>query len=131
MLISASRKQVESGTRKNLSTFAWTTSSGILRRHLYENHIALWVAGCDDLKISITAKSALQPVADYRERQGFIGTTIPEADTRQPFSHEAFIDAIVRFIVADDQVFKEHVSHLIYIPNFLPSSPLTLSKIPS
>jgi hypothetical protein len=117
MLMECVRKQVESGTQQNLSTFAWTTSTGILRRHLFENHIASWVAGCDKLNISITAKNARQPVAAYRERQGFIGTNVPESDTRRSFSHEAFVDAIARFIVADDQVFGICVLSLMYVSN--------------
>ena len=110
--------------QQNLSMFAWTTSSGTLRHHLFGEHIALWVAGCDKLKIPITAKNARQPVAEYRERQGFIGTNIPEPVIRRPFSHEAFVDAIARFIVADDQVFGKHVlSHVCSISNLFLSSP--------
>ncbi len=77
-LWNVSRKQVESGMQQNLSMFAWTTSSGILWCHLFENHIASWVAGCDKLNIPITAKNV-----------------------------------IVRFIVADDQVFEKRVLSLI------------------
>jgi hypothetical protein len=102
--------------------FAWKTSSGILRHHLFDNHIDLWVTGCDKLKIPITARSAQQPVAEYRERQGFIAMNVPESDTRRPFSHEAFVDAIARFIVADDQVFEKRFSLLMYIFNLSPSS---------
>jgi hypothetical protein len=101
--------------RRKLSKFASTTSSGTLRWHLIDKHIALWVAGCDKLKISITAKNAQQPVAAHRECQGIIGSNVPELDTRRSFSHEAFVDAIARFIVADDQVFGKHVSSRIFL----------------
>jgi len=112
-LWNVSRKQVESGMQQNLSMFTWTTSSGILRCHLFENHIASWIAGCDKLNIPITAKSAQQSVMAHRECQGFIGTNVPELDTWRSFSHEAFVDVIVRFIVADDQVFEKRVLSLI------------------
>lgn len=54
-------------------------------------------------------------MAAYRERQGFVGTNVPELDTRRPFSHEAFVDAIARFIVADDQVLGKHVPSCIFV----------------
>ena len=85
--------------------FSIKTGTGTLRRHLFENHADLWISGCDTLHIPITAKEAQSTLTDYRNRQGQ-----PSADnSKQPnlgrkFSQEAFVDAIVEFIVADDQV---------------------------
>jgi hypothetical protein len=83
------------------------TSSGVLRKHLYEHHIEAWVEGCDRLKYQIKAQEALPYVNEYRARkQGKTGTAPnPEPDkNRQNFSQEAFVDALVEFIVSDDQV---------------------------
>ncbi|KAK7021530.1 hypothetical protein R3P38DRAFT_2780753 [Favolaschia claudopus] len=44
---------------KEPKPFAPSTSTGILRRHLYERHLEAWVQGCDQLKIDITAREAL------------------------------------------------------------------------
>ncbi|KAJ7474133.1 hypothetical protein FB451DRAFT_997660, partial [Mycena latifolia] len=65
-----------------------------------------WVEGCDRLKYQIKAKEALPYVNEYRVRkQGKTGTAPnPEPDkNRQEFSQEAFVDALVEFIVGDDQ----------------------------
>ena len=62
----------------------------------------MWVSICDKKGIKITASSVAKCVAAYREECG----QIPETDntTHQKFSKEAFIDAIVEWMVADDQV---------------------------
>ncbi|KAJ6576013.1 hypothetical protein DFH09DRAFT_914990, partial [Mycena vulgaris] len=88
------------------TTFAMTTSSGVLRKHLYEHHLEAWVEGCDKLKYTIKARKTLQYVDAYRARKaGKTGTAPnPEPDkNRQEFSQEAFVDALVEFIVGDDQ----------------------------
>jgi hypothetical protein len=80
--------------------FSSTTSTGVLRRHLYENHIGLWLKGCADQGIDITAQEAQPAIQAYHNA--------PEASQlevmRPPYSKEAFFDALVEFIVADDQV---------------------------
>lgn len=66
-------------------------------------HIADWVQGCDKYNIKITAKAALSRVAEFRAMQ----TAQPvQADgiPRIPFSKEGFLDALVEWIVSDDQV---------------------------
>ena len=93
------------GTRKKVSTFSLKTATGVLRRHLYEHHTDSWIEGCDKLRIPITAKDAQRVVSEYRHRNGQAGANNAEnSRTRRPFSNEAFIDAIIEFIVADDQV---------------------------
>jgi hypothetical protein len=78
----------------------------VLRRHLYENHLDSWVLGCDKLDIPIAnSKEAQRYVAEYRKRHGQGNTNGPErTDERRRFSQEAFVDAVMEFIVADDQV---------------------------
>ncbi|KAJ2923582.1 hypothetical protein H1R20_g13520, partial [Candolleomyces eurysporus] len=63
------------------------SGTGTLRRHLYGNHRDDWVAECDRRGIKITAKEA----------QKHVRLNIPE------YTHDGFIDALVDFIVADDQ----------------------------
>jgi hypothetical protein len=99
------RQQHAIGMRNKNSTFSLKTGTGVLCRHLFEHHAKKWIEGCDKLRIPITAKEAQQAVADYHHRKGQ-----PSANSNEhmkpgrPFSQEAFVDAIVEFIVADDQV---------------------------
>ena len=62
----------------------------------------MWVSICDKKGIKITASSVAKCVAAYHEECG----QIPQTDntTCQKFSKKAFIDAIVEWMVADDQV---------------------------
>ncbi|KAJ6571335.1 hypothetical protein B0H19DRAFT_1346609, partial [Mycena capillaripes] len=66
-----------------------------------------WVEGCDQLKIPITAKDALPFVDAYRVRKHQKSGTTPNSDPagkkRTAFLQEAFVDALVEFIVGDDQ----------------------------
>ncbi|KAK7014542.1 ribonuclease H-like domain-containing protein, partial [Favolaschia claudopus] len=86
--------------------FASSTSTGVLRRHLYEQHLEAWVEGCDRLKIPITAKDATPHVNGYRERKNQAtngGSTSASDKKRTPFTQDGFVDAIVEWIVSDDQ----------------------------
>lgn len=106
---SCSRQQHAAHAHVRATEFSLKTSTGVLRKHLYEHHADAWVAGCDKLQIPITAKEALSVVSDYRRRQGQPTTGSADSDQRkdrQPFSQEAFVNAIVEFIVADDQVYS-------------------------
>ncbi|KAF7372427.1 HAT family dimerization domain-containing protein [Mycena venus] len=82
--------------------FSASTSSGVYRKHLYENHIEAWVEGCDQLKISIKAKEAKKHVEAYRahKHQKTAGekSNPEQGKQRTPFSQEAFVDALVDFI---------------------------------
>lgn len=52
-----------------------------------------------ELKLLLAAlPNRLQPIAEHGE------TTEPNGTTQQKFSKEGFVDAIVEWIVADDQV---------------------------
>ncbi|KAJ7027234.1 hypothetical protein C8F04DRAFT_1399602 [Mycena alexandri] len=86
--------------------FASSTSSGVLRKHLYKNHLDAWVEGCDKLKIPINAKEASKHVDAYRSRKGQntgASSNSELGQKRTEFSQEAFVDALVEFIVGDDQ----------------------------
>ncbi|PBK62342.1 hypothetical protein ARMSODRAFT_895744, partial [Armillaria solidipes] len=69
-----------------------------------------WVAACDKLKIKITADAAEAIVATYRESQGQEHKNTPSAASNvggvPAFSLEAFVDALVAFIAANDQSFN-------------------------
>ncbi|KAF7326526.1 HAT family dimerization domain-containing protein [Mycena venus] len=88
--------------------FSASTSSGVYRKHLYENHIEAWVEGCDQLKISIKAKEAKKHVEAYRahKHQKTAGekSNPEQGKQRTPFSQEAFVDALVDFIVENEQL---------------------------
>jgi len=97
------------GTRKKNSKFSIKTGTGVLRRHLFDHHVDKWIEGCDKLRIPITAKEAQRALTDYRHRKGQanVNPSVNSTDHSKPgrpFSQEAFVDAIVEFIVADDQV---------------------------
>ena len=98
------RQLKESNPDHKVSTFGLTTSVSVLRKHLYnKNHIEKWVTTCDELKIPITAKSAEEPVRLFRKEPA---PSSLESE-RPTYSKEAFVDAIVEFVVGDDQVCNE------------------------
>jgi hypothetical protein len=86
-------------------TYSESSSSSTPRTHLLKLHSEEWIEACDQRKIPITARGAEEAVREYRSRHG--GTT-PDIrkgkPTRKPFTQEGFEDAIVDFVVADDQV---------------------------
>ena len=84
----------------HISDFGLTTSTSGLWKHLFTDHIEDWVASCDDLKIPITAAAAVEAVCKFRKEPA---TTSLESE-RPQYSKEAFIDAIVYFVVGDDLV---------------------------
>ncbi|KAJ6529698.1 hypothetical protein B0H19DRAFT_1274093 [Mycena capillaripes] len=101
------------------TAFSLNTSTGTMRKHLYERHADEWISGCDQLGIPITTKDAQPAVEKFRQRYGQqsgTGGTTTGAKGRRPFSHEAFVDALVEFIVGDDQsinvIENEHLRNL-------------------
>jgi hypothetical protein len=93
------RQLKESASDHKVSSFGHSTSTSVLRRHLYANHIEQWVTICDELKIPIMAKCAEEPVRQFRKDPA------PSAESERPtYSKEAFVDAIVDFVIGDDQV---------------------------
>ena len=60
------------------------------------------------LRIHITAKDTQRVVVDYQNRKGQASTnSTNQSKPGHPFSQEVFVDAIIEFIVADDQVRAE------------------------
>ena len=100
LLILFCRQIKESTPDHKISTFGRSTSISVLRKHLLKNHIEQWVTICDNLKIPITAKSAEGPLRIFRKEPD---PTSLETE-RPTYSKDAFVDAIVDFIIGDDQV---------------------------
>jgi len=70
-----------------------------------DSHPDAWISGCDKLGIDITAKGAQSTVREFRRRWGEATASDDDPENlRQRYSPEAFVDAIVDFIVSDDQV---------------------------
>jgi hypothetical protein len=91
--------------RKKAKGYSLKTGTDPLRKHLYEDHPNSWISGCDRLCIPITAKAAQRAVAEYRNRQGqHTNQQSSNLKVNRTFSREAFVDAIIEFIVVDDQV---------------------------
>ena len=66
-------------------------------------HISDWVSSCDAADIRIKACSVQTEVDEYCQSRG--GAAQKGGMKKQkPYLREAFVDAIVEFIVADDQV---------------------------
>jgi hypothetical protein len=85
--------------KHEIVTFGRNTGTGNLRKHLANVHIEDWVTACDRLHIPITAQGVEEAVKDFRK-----DPTIKTQAERAQYSKEAFVDAIVEFIVGDDQV---------------------------
>jgi hypothetical protein len=84
----------------HIATFGLTTSTSSLRKHLFSDHLEEWSTACDTRKIPITVPAAIEAIRKFRNEPG---STTLEAE-RPEYSKEAFIDAIVDFVVGDDQV---------------------------
>ncbi|KAK7041156.1 hypothetical protein R3P38DRAFT_2512241, partial [Favolaschia claudopus] len=88
------------------TAFSIKTSTGVLRKHIYTEHPDEWITGCARLNIQIIANEAQPAIQEYKRRQGHLSSNAEAAAQikgRRLFSHEAFVDAIVEFIVGDDQ----------------------------
>jgi len=83
-----------------VSAFSLVTGTTNLRKHLYNEHLEQWVTTCDDLKIEITAQAAIPAVKQFRQEP----VDTPLESERPEYSKEAFVEAILEFIVGDDQV---------------------------
>ena len=83
-----------------IAHFGPKTGTGTLQNYLCSTHAHKWIDSCDSSKIKIMAKSAQEVVTEYRAYQGQ-GYTSSGKRACRPYSSEAFVDAIVEFIVAD------------------------------
>ena len=84
----------------HVTDFSSTTSTSNLRKHLFTDHIEKWIASCEKLNIHITATAAAEAICQFR---GEPATTQLESE-RLRYSKETFRDALLDFIVGDDQV---------------------------
>ncbi|KAK0184537.1 ribonuclease H-like domain-containing protein [Armillaria mellea] len=88
------------------SDFGLKTSTDVLRRHLLDHHLTSWLTKCDRLGIQVcsTQKHYQDAISKFYIKHGKQPATSslnhPECS---PFSHEAFIDALIAWIIADDQ----------------------------
>jgi hypothetical protein len=102
------RQEHVSNSHVKVQPFKKTTGTTVLRNHLANEHIENWVKTCDKFKISITAQVAQKAVNAYRQQRGQPQESANHSEGPVPhvreYSREAFVDAIVEWIVADDQV---------------------------
>lgn len=95
------------GKLDSVQKYSGGTSTTGLRNHLATEHLEEWVDSCGQFNIKISGKEAKVLVANLWQRCGehVQEPAVPgEWQGRQPYSNEAFIDAIVAWIVGDDQV---------------------------
>ncbi|KAK0480553.1 hypothetical protein IW261DRAFT_1418931 [Armillaria novae-zelandiae] len=74
--------------------------------HLISHHGNEWIMACDELKIKISAKNAREAVWAYCEKNPCTGVSedmLPTDSHNQEFSRETSINAIMTFVVGDDQ----------------------------
>ncbi|KAK0460198.1 uncharacterized protein EV420DRAFT_1641527 [Desarmillaria tabescens] len=87
-------------------TYSMSTGTTSLRHHLIREHLKLWVTACDRLGTLIKGNGT-KAAEKFRKANGM---TMPSdascSDTSSipEFSHDAFIDAIIEWIIADDQL---------------------------
>ena len=89
-----------------------TTATGSLRSHLLKHHPEEWVKECQRLNINMRGKEGEEAMARF--------TGIPvehQAERRTPFTQDNFLDSLVQFIVATDQVF--FVFHFFLFPHLI------------
>ena len=84
----------------HVATFATTTSTSNMRKHLFTDHVAEWAKSCEDLHIPITSIAAINAIRKFCKEPA----ATPLESERPQYAKEAFIDAIVDFVVGDDQV---------------------------
>ena len=73
-----------------------------MRKHLYTDHVEQWSLSCKEMKILITAKDALEAIRQFNNQPPLASSNLNECSE---YSKEGFIEAIVEFIVGDDQVY--------------------------
>jgi hypothetical protein len=76
------------------------TASGPLRSHLFRYHAEQWVQKCQEANVEPRGKEGEAALAQVT------GHSVDhQAVAQVPFTQENFLDAIVKFIIATDQVF--------------------------
>ncbi|KAK0444960.1 uncharacterized protein EV420DRAFT_1484399 [Desarmillaria tabescens] len=89
------------------SDFGLKTSTNILRHHLLDFHVTAWLTKCEqlDIEVHMKQKAYRDAINNFQIKQG---KQLPSSSGTmwRPYSKESFIDALVSWIVADDQVCK-------------------------
>ncbi len=103
-LVSAGDKHKKNSKDK---TYSIKTSTTGLQYHLIKEHLRLWVSACDKMGVSVKGAGIKAAAKFQREngasefKEGLLSAgsfAVPE------YSHDAFVDAIVEWIIVDDQV---------------------------
>ena len=82
-----------------LHSYSGSTASVPLRAHLLAHHAEEWVQACWEKNIDLRGKEGEEALARV--------TGVPvdrQAEAQVPFTQDNFLDALVQFIVATDQV---------------------------
>ena len=78
--------------------YSLTTATETLRKHLIKCHMTEWVSECKRLNITIKADAGLEAIALHKGEN-------PRTQASHPsYSPELFLNALIGFIVATDQV---------------------------
>jgi hypothetical protein len=91
-----------------------------LRYHLINDHIKEWTNELTKRNITVKAKAGLKALADYQGKP-----LDSQAPPRPSYSPELFVDTIVDFVVATDQVFL-YFHFYFYCTKYFISSLLAL-----
>ena len=91
------------GSWKHVKDYAAGNGSLTLRRHLACEHIDMWVSICDQKGIMIEAKMIARKLEAYHSACGE-SVKQDNSTTCQKYSKEAFVAAIVEWIVTYNQV---------------------------
>ncbi|KAK0245065.1 hypothetical protein EDD85DRAFT_943469 [Armillaria nabsnona] len=96
--------------KKNGKDKVYSIKTGMtgLQYHLIKDHLWLWVSACDKMGVLVKGVGIRaaerfwceNSIAKFKEGPLSVDFTIPN------YSHEAFVDAIVKWIIADDQSIK-------------------------
>jgi hypothetical protein len=98
-LLKEIRFRAENNPRTSPVQYGKKTSTTTLRKHLFTAHIDKWISECKKHGIAITAKGAMEAIAAH---QGIRPDTYTQP--RLQFILACFMDYLVEFIVATDQV---------------------------
>ncbi|KAK0452801.1 uncharacterized protein EV420DRAFT_1273696, partial [Desarmillaria tabescens] len=92
------------------SDFGSKTSTDILQHHLLDYHTTSWLTKCDNQGIQVrsTQKRYQDAIHKFHLDQGK-QSSIFNSTGHRAFSHEAFIDSLVAWVVADDQACTIHI----------------------
>jgi hypothetical protein len=100
-----SRQDANAGKHVRHHTYNQSSSLSTLRTHLIKHHAKEWIEACDKRKSIITAHGAQEVVLSYWKKHGRAVPPLVNTNTCKPFVQENFEDAIIDFIIADDQVY--------------------------